>query len=146
MGCAASRGPAALQILRPVGTACWPERWQRQQEVAMRSIALFTLALAAAGCAQKSPEQQQLDQIRSDASNQAKAIENQAELQAAPLDQQAEALSNQAKQAGGYTGKRLEVKADALEKEAKLIREQADKQGDAIKEAADARIKTIQSR
>ena len=80
------------------------------------------------------------------ASNQAKAIANKAELQAAPLDQQADALSNQAKQAGGYTGKRLEVKADALQQEAKLIREQADKQGDAIKEAADARIKTIQSR
>ncbi len=112
----------------------------------MRSIAFVALGLAIAGCAQKSPEEQQMDQIRSHASNQAKAIENQAELQAAPLDQQADALSNQAKQAGGYTGKRLEVKADALHQEAKLIREQADKQGDAIKEGADARIKTIQSR
>ena len=101
-----------------------------------RSIALVALMFAATGCAQKSPEQQQMDQIRSDASNQAKAIENQAELQSAPLDQQADALSNQAKQAGGYTGKRLQVKADALQQEAKLIREQADKQGDAVKEAA----------
>jgi ABC-type transporter Mla subunit MlaD len=107
----------------------------------MRSIALVVLSIAAAACAQKSPEQQQLDQIRSDASNQAKAIGDQAELQAAPLDQQADALSNQAQQAGGYTGKRLQVKADALQKEAKLIREQADRQGDAIKEAADARVK-----
>jgi len=89
-----------------------------------RSIALVALMFAATGCAQKSPEQQQMDQIRSDASNQAKAIENQAELQSAPLDQQ----------------------ADALQQEAKLIREQADKQGDAVKEAADARVKAIQSR
>jgi hypothetical protein len=111
-----------------------------------RSIALSALSLIAAACAQKSPEEQQLDQIRSDASNQAEAIENQAELQAEPLDEQADALSNQAKQAGGYTGKRLQVKADALQQEAKLIREQSDKQGDAIKEAADARIKAIQSR
>ena len=88
-----------------------------------RSIALVALMFAATGCAQKSPEQQQMDQIRSDASNQAKAIENHAELQAAPLDQQADALSNQAKQAGGYTGKRLEVKADALQQERTVVHE-----------------------
>ena len=94
----------------------------------MRSIALLSLSLLAAGCAQKSPEQQQIDQIRSDAGNQAKAIEQRAEAEADPLDQQAEALSNQAKEAGGYTEKRLRVKADALQQEARLIREQADKQ------------------
>ncbi len=114
----------------------------------MRGSSGFLLAASIAilaGCTQ-SPEQKEVTDIKQGAASRAAAIDNQAEAQAAPLDQQAEGLRNQAKQAGGYAGKRLDVRADALAKEAKLIREQADGQSAAVKEAADARVKALRSR
>jgi hypothetical protein len=107
-------------------------------------LALAFVALTAA--CQRTPEQQQADALRNDAQRRGSAIENQGETEADRLEQQADALNNEAKQAGGLTGERLEVRADALAKEAKIVRKQADMQADAIKEAADARIKASESR
>jgi hypothetical protein len=84
--------------------------------------------------------------VRSDARNQASVLEDQAEVEAIHMEQRAGALSQRAKQAGGFTGGRFEVQADAFRKEAKIVREQAGQQADAIKEAADARIKAFESR
>jgi hypothetical protein len=106
-------------------------------------VALVIVLLA--GC-QRTPEQQHADQLRSSAHEQAGTIENQAENQADEFQQQADALNNQANAAGGYTGKRLQVRADALSKEGKLVRKQANMRADAVKEAADARIKASASR
>jgi hypothetical protein len=106
------------------------------------AIAVFTFTV---GC-QRTPEQQQADALRDEAQQRGSAIENQAGNQADRLEQQAEALNNEAKKAGGFTGERLKVRADALTKEAKIIRKQADMQADAIREAADARIKASKSR
>jgi len=112
----------------------------------MRAVFVLALPLILlAGCA-KSPQEQQSSQIRDAARDQAQAITERAEAQAGPLDQQAEGLRNQAKQVGGYAGKRLNVQADSLKKQADLLREQADRQGDAVKEAADARVKQMESR
>ena len=47
---------------------------------------------------------------------------NQAHVQADRLQQQADALDNQAVQTGGLTGERLKTRADAVDKEAKIIR------------------------
>ena len=58
----------------------------------------------------------------------------------------AKVLDNEAQQAGGYTGERLKVRADALAKEAKIIRKQANMQADAVRESADARVKASESR
>jgi hypothetical protein len=114
-------------------------------EVSMRRpIALVVIALTAA--CQRTPEQQQTDSVRADAQQRASAIENQADIEANRLDQQADILANQAKQAGGFTGQRLTVRADALAKEAKIVRKQANLRADAVKEAADARIKASESR
>ncbi len=109
-----------------------------------RSLAVGMLALTAA--CQRTPEQQQADKLRADAQQRASAIENQADTQANGLEQRADAIDNVANQAGGYTGQRLKVRADALAKEAKIIRKQADMQAAAVKETADARIKTSESR
>jgi hypothetical protein len=111
----------------------------------MRALPFVTPILLLAGCSQ-SPEQKQAEDIRRGAQQQADAISNRAEAQVALLDQQAAAISNEAKQAGGYAGKRLNVRAEALNQEAKLVRQQADEQGDAAKEAADARVKALRSR
>jgi sensor domain CHASE-containing protein len=111
----------------------------------MRTLLAFAVIAMTVAC-QRTPEQQQADKLRDDARQRGSSIENQADTQANSLQQQADALNNQAKQAGGLTGERFKVRADALSKEAKIVRKQADMQSDAIKEAADARIKTSESR
>jgi hypothetical protein len=111
----------------------------------MRACLALTAIALTVGC-QRTPEQQQTDSLRADAQQRATAIENEAGIEADRLDQQADVLANQAKQAGGFTGQRLKVRADALAKEAKIVRKQAGLKADAVKEAADARIKASQSR
>lgn len=111
----------------------------------MRGIAFLACFLLATACSQ-SPQDKQVDAIRSQAKNEAAAIKARGDAQAIPLDQQSEALSLKAKQAGGYEGKRLNVQARASKEQAKLIRQQAEQQSGAVKEAADARIKALESR
>lgn len=111
----------------------------------MRPLLALAMVALAAAC-QRTPEQQQADQLRSDAQQRGDAIENQADIQVDHLQQQAAALENEANEVGGMSGERLSVRADALEKEAKIVRKQAGMQADAIKEATDARIKASQSR
>ena len=100
-------------------------------------LVVLAMVVLTAAC-QRTPEQQQADKLRSDAQQRGALIENQADSQAD--------LDNQAEQAGGLTGERLKVRADALAKEAKIIRKQAGMQADAGKEATDARIKASESR
>jgi hypothetical protein len=111
----------------------------------MRSSLAPALIALATAC-QRTPEQQQADQLRADAQQRGTAIENHADAEADRLGQQADDLYNQSNLAGGYTGQRLKVRADALAKEAKIVRKQAAMQAGAIKEAADARIKATESR
>ena len=113
--------------------------------VSMRRLAALCIIAFATAC-QRSPEQQHSDKLRGEAQQQGAAIENRADRQANQLEAQAAALDNGAQQAGGYTGQRLKVRADALTKEAKIIRKQADMQADAVREAADAQAKTSESR
>ena len=112
----------------------------------MRPLLIFAIvALATAAC-QRTPEQQQADDVRSNAQQQGASIENLSGEEADRLEQQAAILENEAKRSGGLTGQRLKVRADALKKESKIIRKQGDQQAEAIKESADARIKASESR
>ena len=109
------------------------------------SIALAMVGFMMA-CCQRTPEQQQADQLRSDAQQRGAVLENQGAIQADRLQKQADALDAEAKQIGGLTGERLKVRGDALAKEAEIIRKQAGMQADSIKEATDAQIKASESR
>ena len=111
----------------------------------MRFVLILAMVTSMPAC-QRTPEQQQADALRADARQRGAAIENQADAQADRLRQQASELQNQATQAGGMTGERLRIRANALDKESKVIRKQADIQADAIKEDADASIKESKSR
>ena len=111
----------------------------------MRVLLAIGFLVLTAAC-QRTPEQQQADNLRADARSRGVEIEKHADSEADRLQQQAEALENQAQQAGGLTGQRLRVRANALAEEAKIVRKQADMQADAIKEATDARIKASESR
>jgi len=108
-------------------------------------VGLFFMVVSIAAC-QRTPEQQQAEDLRVEARQRGAELENQADIDADSLQQRAEILENQAEQTGGLTGERLRVRADALSKEAKIIRKQAEMQADAIKEGTDARIKASESR
>jgi hypothetical protein len=107
---------------------------------------LVLASLAVTVACQRTPEQQQAANVRSDARQRGAAIENEADTQADRLHQQASHLQHQANQAGGMTGERLGIRANALEQESEVVRKQGDMQADAIKESADARIKASKSR
>ena len=111
----------------------------------MRFLLVLAVFTSMAAC-QRTPEQQQADAVRTDASQRGAAIENKANAEADRLQQQASDLENQAAQAGGMTAERLRIRANALDQESKVVRRQADMRADAIKEDADARIKASKSR
>ena len=111
----------------------------------MRSLAVLGIIFLLAAC-QRTPEQQQNDKLREDAQRRGADIENRADTQADRLEAQAQVLEDQAQEAGGFTGQRLKVRADALAKEARIIRKQADMQADAIRQSADAEVKASESR
>jgi hypothetical protein len=111
----------------------------------MRLLLVLAMLASAAAC-QRTPERRQADAMRSDARQRGAAVENNADAQADRLEQQASDLQNQAGQAGGMTGERLRIRANALNQESKVIRKQGDMQADAMAEDADARIKASKSR
>jgi lipopolysaccharide export system protein LptA len=111
----------------------------------MRILLVISTTAFMVAC-QRTPEQQQADQLRGAAQERRITLETQAKAQADRLKLQADTLEAEAQKAGGMTGERLRIRADALSKEAKLIQKQADMQADAVEEAADARIKASKSR
>ena len=109
---------------------------------ALMAIAMLALAVAC----QRTPEQQRADVLRSDAAERSSAIKNKADVDANRMQQQSAALREGAKQVGGLTGERLQVRGDAIAKEAKIVRKQGRMQADAIAKEADARIEASKSR
>ena len=112
----------------------------------MRPLVFFAIVSCATSACQRTAEQQQADELRSNAEQRAATIEEQAAVEANRLEQEASTLENDAEQVGGMSGERLKVRADALNKESKIIEKQADMQAEAIKESTDARIKASESR
>ena len=112
----------------------------------MRQLLLLAIVPSAVAACQRTPEQQQSDRARSEARERGALIENQGGSEADQLQQQAAELENQANEAGGMTAERLKIRAQALKDEAKIVRKQADRQADAIKESTDAQVKASESR
>lgn len=106
---------------------------------------VFAAAVSVAGCNQ-TPADKAADAIARSGHDRSKAIQSEADNQAKGLDQRSTTLTGQAKQTGGYTGQRLNVQADALAREADIVRKQGKAQGEATQEAADAQAKGIRSR
>lgn len=76
----------------------------------------------------------------------AQRVTDASRAQADSLDQQAQQLKAQAKEAGGYTGERLTVRADALAREAAIVDKQGRTKAAALREAADAQAKQVAAR
>jgi hypothetical protein len=110
----------------------------------------LTFSVAAAGFllvgCNKTPTDETADAVARSGRARSEGIQTQADAQAKALDQRSVALRAQAKQTGGYTGQRLNVQADALAREADIVRRQGKAQGESTQEAADAQAKGIRSR
>ena len=97
------------------------------------------------GCTSSDPKERAADEIEANASAQASGVKAAADQRAGVLETQATQLSAEADKVGGYRGKMLNVRADALRKESTIIKEQAAAQADAIKTTGNAKAKAIRS-
>jgi len=102
-------------------------------------------ALSLAACS-TDPTEVQADAIEAAGDNRADAVQADANARSQALISQAETIEAEAAQATGYTRKQLEVRSEALRKEANLIRKQGNAQGDAIETRAEADAKDLRSR
>ncbi len=105
--------------------------------------ALALISVAAPACSQKTPQEKQADQLIDAADAQADAIEAAADNKAKEMEAQAEDLKKQAGQAGTFEGKRLQVRADALKEEAKLIRREGAAKARAVRDEGKAKASAL---
>ncbi|MDG5488468.1 hypothetical protein NYR55_07550 [Sphingomonas sp. BGYR3] len=105
------------------------------------ALILATLTLAA--CSPQTPQEKQADQLRDEAAARAESVMAEAGNVTAGMESQAEALMNEAGQMGTYEAKRLQVRADALKREADVVTEQAEAKARAIKAEGEAKASAI---
>ncbi|MFV0625618.1 hypothetical protein ACBY01_16635 [Sphingomonas sp. ac-8] len=105
----------------------------------MRTGWIVAAALVVSACGPQTPQERQADQLRDAADAQADAIEAEAGNVAAGMKAEAQQLRQQAGQGGGYDAQRLQVRAEAREREAKLVEEQAEARARAVRDEGKAR-------
>ena len=106
---------------------------------------LIAAGLSLAGCTPQTPQEKQAEQIEDAADASADAVEAAAANQAAVMDAEAANLTNQAGPDGSYDGQRLNVRADALKKEAALVKEQAEAKARALRDAGRAQASALKA-
>ncbi|WP_448502596.1 hypothetical protein [Sphingomonas sp.] len=111
----------------------------------MRNFALTLAlpALALAACSEPTPQEQRASQIRAEADAQADALEAEAGNQAAAMEAEAASLANQAGTSQSYDSQRLNVRAEAMKREAELVRKQADARAKAVRDQGQAQASAI---
>lgn len=108
----------------------------------------LTAALAAAlvGCQSSDPIERQADSYEAAGRNNADAIRAEARSRASDLENRAAEIDKNGAAAGGYDEKKLDVRADALRREAGIITDQGDARADAARAAADAKAKELRAK
>lgn len=106
---------------------------------------IFAATLALASCS-SDPTEVQADAIEDAGENRANAVKADADARAQTLISQAETIEAEAAQTTGYAKKQLAVRSEALRKEAGLIRQQGNEQGDAVETRAEADAKDLRSK
>ena len=115
-------------------------------EVAARTYLIAAAFVMLAACQSPSPAEQQADAYEAEGRNQASIIMAEAAVQAKLLEDQASEIGNTASNSGGYTEKKLDVRADALRREAAIVKEQGEARADAVRSSADAKAKALRAR
>ncbi|WP_448659626.1 hypothetical protein ACPVPU_03855 [Sphingomonas sp. CJ99] len=104
---------------------------------------LILAALTLAACAPQTPQEKQADQLREEAEARAESVMAEAGNVTAGMDAEAQGLLNEAGQLGTYEAKRLQVRADALKREAEVVTEQAEAKARAIKAEGEAKASAL---
>jgi outer membrane biogenesis lipoprotein LolB len=97
------------------------------------------------GCGPKTPEQAQIDNIQQAASAEAEAIRSAAGNEAAAIRAEADTIAGQAEIANGFDAERLETRAEALRKEARIVERHADAQVRAVRDRARADVSAVKA-
>ena len=103
------------------------------------------LGLMGAGCAPQTPEQARIDNIEDAADAEADTIESASKNQIGRIRAEADTLSGQAELANGFDAERLRTRAEALEKEAKIVERHAKAQVQAVRDRARADVSAIKA-
>lgn len=111
---------------------------------ALTFAALAAISLQA--CQSSDPVDQQADAFEAAGRNRADQIEADATSRAKALETQAGQIDQNAVAAGGYTKRQLDVSADALRKQAVIIKEQGRARAAAVEAEADAKVKALRAR
>lgn len=114
--------------------------------MATQTYLIAAAFLMMAACQNPDPAEQQADAYEAEGRNQASAIKDEAAVQAKLLEDQASEIGNAASNSGGYTEKKLDVRADALRQEAAIVKDQGAARADAVRSAADAKAKALRAR
>jgi hypothetical protein len=111
----------------------------------MRSWIVPAALLGLAGCGPQTPEQARIDNIQDAASAEAEAIESASKNQIGQIRGEAETLAGQAAIANGFDAERLKTRAEALNKEAKIVERHAEAQVQAVRDRARADVSAIKA-
>ncbi len=103
-------------------------------------------AISLQACQSSDPVEQQADAFEAAGRNRADQIEADAISRAKALETQAGQIDQNAIAAGGYTKRQLDVSADALRKQAVIIKEQGHARAAAAEAEADAKAKALRAR
>lgn len=109
-------------------------------------ILICCMPLMSLGGCERTAQDTQAEGLRTAADKEATQLTAEFQSEATALGQQSRQFHTQAKQAGGYTGERLEVQADALDREGEILLKQGRAKAAAVREAADAQAKHIAAR
>jgi hypothetical protein len=97
------------------------------------------------GCGPKTPEQAQIDNIQQAAEAEADAIKSASGNEAATIRAEADTIAGQAEIANGFEAERLQTRAEALRKEARIVERHADAQVRAVRDRARADVSAVKA-
>jgi len=119
------------------------EQGEKQMRSRIVPAAFFGLLLAA--CGPKTPEQAQIDDIQQAAEAEADAIKSASGNEAAAIRTEADTIAGQAEIANGFDAERLETRAEALRKEARIVERHADARIRAVRDRARADVSALKA-
>lgn len=113
----------------------------------MKSIFLVLgLLITLSACQSSDPIERQADSYEAAGRNAADLIKAESASRATALENQASTIDRNADAVGGYTEKKLDVRAEALRSEADIEKDQGDARADAVQADADAKAKVLRAR
>jgi outer membrane biogenesis lipoprotein LolB len=110
------------------------------------SVSAAFIGLLLAGCGPQTPEQARIDNIQQAAEAEADAIKSASGNEAAAIRAEADTIASEAEIANSFDAERLETRAEALRKEARIVERHGDAQIRAVRDRARADVSALKAR